>query len=169
MSTVIGLFPKASDLPQGIRQIHKAGFSEEDFRILGNEIGVMEILSYEPTCVLTKYARLGAFTGIVICNIPTLVAVLCSYDLFGRSYPPGIETFIASALGGAGVGAILGLFACTVEFEKIKKFYTQGVRKGGKAILIQTDVKDRELVQNILRLAGSTDVQAIPELDDKDK
>ena len=165
MSSVVGLFTKAGDLPRGIQKIQETGFCEEDFLILSNEKAIKKIRSYKPTCVLTKYARWGAFTGIMIFGIPTLISVLCSYDLFSHSYSPGSDTFIAIALVGAGIGAILGLFICTAEFEKIVESFTQGVQKGGKVMLVQANEKDCEEVQIILRQAGSVGVLAISEQD----
>jgi hypothetical protein len=108
--TVIGFFPQASGLPQGIQQIQEAGFGKEDCQILRNKNAVDKIASYEPTCVLTKYARWGAITGIVIFSIPILMTVVCAFDLFGYSYPPRIEAFMTSILVGAGVGTIMKLF-----------------------------------------------------------
>ena len=169
MSTVIGFFPQASGLPQAIQQIQEAGFGKEDCQILRNENAIRKIMSYEPTCVLTKHARWGAITSIMLFCIPTLMVDLCAYNLFGYYYPPGIETFIASILVGAGVGAILGLTVCTVEHNKIMEFFIQGVQKGGKVFLVQAKGEDCERVQIILQQAGSTSIQTLSEPDDKDK
>jgi len=163
MSAVTGLFAQSGDLPRGIQKIQEAGFCEEDFLILSNEKAIKIIRSYKPTCVLTKYARWGAFPGIIIFGIPTLISVLCSYDLFGHSCSPGTDAFIAIALVGAGIGAIVGLFICTAEFEKIVESFTLGVQTGGKVMFIQANEKDCDEVQIFLRQAGSVGVLAISE------
>ena len=96
---------------------------------------------------MAVYGIFGFFAGQCQCNLLQ----------FGRVY--GLGTFIGGVLAGAFVGGAIGCLIGIAELEENDRLYIQGVRIGGKVVLIQTENRNSEKVKHILEQEHASGVK----------
>jgi hypothetical protein len=162
-NTVVGLFDYYSNADKAVQAL-------KDYGVDGNRISIVardnDTLPQESSVVTGATA--GAATGAATGGLLGLMAGLSALIIPGIG--PVIATgtlasALATALGmtaiGAGVGAATGgLLGVLVDLgfpPEDAEFYTEGVKRGGILVTVQTNPEEAEEISEILRGAGAVD------------
>ena len=164
MNKVFGLFHKNESLTGPLKLLASAGFIEERISVLHTENEVRRLLHCS-WCPVTRYGGWGALTGISIYGIFASVAGFCECRLFGYEPVYAAGTLIAGILIGALIGGLIGAFIGADQSEKAVHLYTQGVRLGGKLVVVQATQDQIPLAQAVLKQADAHGVCTAQEVD----
>jgi hypothetical protein len=157
MAAVIGLFRNEVDVSAAIQKLNQAGFPQESIEIQTNPSLIKGLLGCKATKTVTKYAAWGALFGIAVYLIFTLVAGWCECTIFGFGRNLAFIIVLAGLLIGTIIGALMGCLVGVDQYEKDTHLYVQGMRQGGRLIIVQASEADAKRVQSLLeqeRISG---------------
>jgi hypothetical protein len=161
MNAVIGLFRGEAQASRSIGSLREIGLGEGDIRLLSQEDAIRKLLGCAPTCIVPTYAVWGALIGVAIYAIFGLAAARCQCNLLGLRGVFGVGAFIGAVLAGAFVGGFLGFILGFAEFEEDSHLYVQGVRLGGRVIVVQAGEGEAEKVKRLLEGENASGVRTI--------
>lgn len=165
MKTVVGLYQNFEDARQAVHTLVESGFSANNINMIASDQKgqYAQYLQGDPNQKqdISDGAAKGAGVGAVLGGLGGLLVGL------GALAIPGIGPVIAAgpiaaALTGAGVGAVAGGVAgALVDLgipEEHAKAYSEGIRKGGTLVAVQTDDQQASTAENILNRFNPVDL-----------
>jgi hypothetical protein len=139
MKTVIGLFWGVEDVQGSIHKLGQAGFAEDTISVLNRVSAVRKLLDGGRGQIVAKCAVCGAFLGSITYGAFGLSVGMGSCTLFNNGLASGIVRLLPFLGIGAALGAFMGCFVGVGEGEESTHLYCQGVRMGGKLIVVQAN------------------------------
>jgi hypothetical protein len=128
--------------------------------ILGDGRTVWERLGGDQDHIVAKYAAWGGLIGLAIYGPFGLTASMCECMLFDYNPTIGIGILLAFMAAGTIFGAFIGSFVGAGELGNITHLYTEGVRRGGALVVVQTTDDLASSAMSILRQEHALGVKA---------
>lgn len=161
MSSIIGLFRGEEDIKNLVQRLAETGHPDNRIDVFTEESAIRKLLGCEPTCVVTRYAVLGASLGIAVYALFGLFAGLCQCNLLHYGQVYGVGTFLGGILAGAFVGGVIGGIIGAAEYEEGSHLYVQGARLGGKVIVVQAGEEDVESLKLLMEQEKASGVKLL--------
>jgi hypothetical protein len=161
MKSITALLENDDMATRSCQRLKEAGLGEDRINIITEENSIRKLLNCEPMCVVARFALRGAILGVAVYALFAVFAGLCQCDLFHFGQAYGVGTFLGGILAGVFVGGGLGSLVGAAQFEQDSHVYIQGVRMGGRVILIQTQDAETDLVKRILEEERAFDVKML--------
>ena len=161
MVSVIGLFWRGVDVDGPIQELKAGDIPQEGIHLETSDNAVLKLLGKKPYQVIKKYAVWGAFAGMVTYALFALLAGWCECNLFYFKQIIGIGALLGGILAGIFVGGFIGVLIGAGESERDTHLYVQGVRTGGKLLVIDVNEDQAERVMSILKEQNAHGVKAL--------
>lgn len=154
MQTVTGLFDTREQARTAIEDLERAGIASDKISLVG---------SSKPETEAGDGAAAGAGVGVLAGGAGGLLAGL------GLIAIPGIGPVVAAgwlaamaagAAAGGVAGGLVGALAGAGVSKDEAELYTEGVRRGGVLVAVQTDSADAAAIRSILVSNGAVDINA---------
>jgi hypothetical protein len=155
------MFRREINIEPILNKLRQYGFAEEQISILTQESAIRKSLGCEPISLVPKYASWGVVFGIATYGVFGLAAVWCQCNLLSFEQTYGIVSLSGALLAGAFIGGFIGCFLGVAQSEEDSRPYVQGVRMGGKVIIVQADDVDIEKARNILSQENGHEIRII--------
>jgi len=168
--SVIGLFDSVSEAQRALNELVQAGFSRDHVSLVAHDASgqysryLNKDGSFDPEGDVT--ADEGAGFGAAVGGITGVLASLAALAIPGIGPVIGAGPLLAAVTGGA-IGAVAGAATGGITAALIKtglpedeaQYYTEGVRRGGTLLVVDTDsdAKAQQAVQ-IMDRNGAVDV-----------
>jgi hypothetical protein len=137
VKTVIGLVWDDENTQDAVRELKKAGLAENSISLLTHHSAVRELLGANQGHVVATYALWGALLGIAAFAPFGVAASICECNLLHYNPGFGVGILIAFVAIGVGFGAFMGCFVGFGEVERGTHLYCQGLRLGGKVVVVR--------------------------------
>jgi hypothetical protein len=139
MKTVIGLFWDDENIQSSIHKLRQAGCAEDTINVLTRVGAVRKLLDGGRGQMVAKCAVCGALLGSITYGAFGLSVGMGSFSLFNNGLALGIARLLPFFGIGAAFGAFMGCFVGVGEGEESTHLYCQGVRMGGKLVVVQAN------------------------------
>jgi hypothetical protein len=174
MTIVVGLFRAISDANKAVESLKHYGLDEPEVSVLARQ-EVLETLNVSDTEKKNEVAIgavAGAASGATFGTFAGLFLGLTAIALPGVGpvlSVGALATVLGSTIIGAGVGAAAGglLLGALVKMgvpEEDARLYTEGVKRGGVLVTVQTDKDHASQVAQMLDEANAVDIDTLEEV-----
>lgn len=150
MKTVIGLVWGDESIQDSVRELKRAGLAENSISLLTRHSAVQELLGANQGHLVAKHALWGALLGIAAFAPLGIAASVCECTLLHYTPGFGVGILIVFVAIGIGFGAFMGCFVGFGEVERGTHLYCQGLRLGGKVVVVR--VNDEQVAKTVSTL-----------------
>jgi hypothetical protein len=173
MTTVVGLFREIKDANMAVEALRQHGLGDSEVSVLARKeiLDSLGIDSKEKDNEVAMGTVAGAASGATFGTFAGLFLGLTAIALPGVGpvlSVGALATILGSTVIGAGVGAAAGglLLGALVKMgvpEDEAHLYSEGVRRGGILVAVQTDQEHTPQVAQSLRDANAVDIDTLEE------
>ena len=173
MTTVVGLFKEIKDANQAVEALRQHGLGGTEVSVLARKevLDSLGLDSKEKDNEVAMGTVAGAASGATFGTFAGLFLGLSAIALPGVGpvlSVGALATILGSTVLGAGVGAAAGglLLGALVKMgvpEDQAHLYSEGVRRGGILVAVQTDQEHTPQVAQSLREANAIDIDTLEE------
>ena len=157
--TVVGLFDDTEAAREVVRELIDAGIAPDEISFVANNVK-NEPVTYEGGDDMSGTATgigIGAFVG----SVGGLLVGIGAFAIPGIGPVVGagwLATMFTGASLGALTGGLIGALADAGIPEEDAQYYSEGVRRGGTLIAVNTREEESEYAASIMRSHGAVDI-----------